>query len=653
MTVRDALGRIRRAGLMVELRLRLRRVIEIAPLAACIGLMLAGLVLAAHKLLPGRVSELQTRVTFYGLGVAVLVAVIVQALRTLPPKAGTIALDRTHALVGRLTSALEFEAVPVGERSPFMQAAIDDAIAHARKLSPARAAPLRFPAELGVVAMVAGCVWLISLFEIRTLRPVEHKKEIDALVMSADDLDLFRDAAKELERKDQSPETKAALEKFNRLIEDLAEHRLDRTEAFRQMEAIERDLLEGQKADNDKLKEELNETAKQLDKSDMSKDIADSLKKNDLKDVQKQMKDLAQKLRDKKNPPDKKALDKLRDALKKAAEHRKEALAAINEQREQIEESLLKKKKDVEDQKDPSKKKEEESLLHKKERELERLDREAEKQQRANRELDKLDRELAQAAADLMKDMGLSADDLDRAAEDINRMEQEQMSEKDKEELKQRLEELREILRQQGQGGKKRQSRMKSFSKRAHGGKGGKGAEPGEDEDGDGDEKGDQKGKGKDGQGDDDGDGDGDGKGKGKGKGLQLKLGPGGIPIPGSGQGQGEQPGDGQGDQPGGNGSGQGGKDFGNGAGGPIAGDKTDPKMGTQDVEAQGLDSGQGPSNSEVILAAAEKGFKGSGYKKVFTKYRTVAEDNIDKEEVPDGYRFYVKRYFQLIRPRD
>ena len=75
--------------------------------------------------------------------------------------------------------------------------------------------------------------------------------------------------------------------------------------------------------------------------------------------------------------------------------------------------------------------------------------------------------------------------------------------------------------------------------------------------------------------------------------------------------------------------------------------------MGTQDVQAQGLDSQQGPSNSQVILSAAERGFKGGAYKRVFTKYQTVAEQQINKDTVPDGYRFYVHRYFQLIRPRE
>ncbi len=40
---------------------------------------------------------------------------------------------------------------------------------------------------------------------------------------------------------------------------------------------------------------------------------------------------------------------------------------------------------------------------------------------------------------------------------------------------------------------------------------------------------------------------------------------------------------------------------------------------------------------------------------KISFKGREVAfsEENIAKESIPDGYRFYVQRYFQLIRPRE
>jgi hypothetical protein len=75
--------------------------------------------------------------------------------------------------------------------------------------------------------------------------------------------------------------------------------------------------------------------------------------------------------------------------------------------------------------------------------------------------------------------------------------------------------------------------------------------------------------------------------------------------------------------------------------------------MGTQDTQVAGQDTGQGGSRSEVILGAAERGFASRGYKKVFTEYHTVAEEALNKDEIPGGYRFYVRRYFQLIRPRE
>ncbi|HQP37714.1 MAG TPA: hypothetical protein PLI95_21165, partial [Polyangiaceae bacterium] len=83
-----------------------------------------------------------------------------------------------------------------------------------------------------------------------------------------------------------------------------------------------------------------------------------------------------------------------------------------------------------------------------------------------------------------------------------------------------------------------------------------------------------------------------------------------------------------------------------------LAGKATNPKMGTASVTAEAQDTGQGPNRSEVIHGAAERGFVGRGYKKVFTEYNTVAERAIEKEDIPAGYRFYVQRYFQLIRPR-
>ncbi|AUX35292.1 MULTISPECIES: hypothetical protein [Sorangium] len=637
------LDRIRSAAFAVELRLRVARALRALPTALTLALAIAAGTLAVHKALPAHLSEPRARQILLGAGLLVLATVALAMLRRLPPRAGTIALDRHHGLHDRLTNALAFDALPAAQRTALMEAAIDDACEHANELRPAGAAPLALPRELWASAAVGLGVLAVALLEVRTPRkqaPVAQT--IDALTMSPDDIELFKDAAKALDRQDQSPEMKSAVERFNQLIEDIANKRLDRTEAFRRMEALERELLKGAEADLKALEEALKETGLDLKRSDLAKGVGESLEKKDLEQAKKELKQLAEKLRDKKQKLDKAEIERLRKALADAASRRKEALAAINEKRAEVREQLLKQKQKA--SANERQKSEEERLLKKKERELERLDRDAEQKERTGRQLDRLDRELAKAAEDLMRDLGMSADDLEQAAEDINRMQQEEMSEQEKEELRQRLEELRELVRQQGQGGKQRMARMLRFGKRARGNQGSGEQQQGQGQQGQGD--GEQEGQeGQQGQG-------GQGKG-GQGQGQELVIGPGGkkILMPG-GQGQGQEgQGSGQGNQGGGNQPG--GDGAGSGRGGEIAGKRTDPKLGTQDVQAQGLDTQQGPSNSEVILSAAERGFKGTGYKKVFTDYHTVAEQQINKDQIPDGYRFYVNRYFQLIRPRE
>lgn len=635
--------------------MRLSRALQVLPSALVVALAIAAVTLTVRKTLPDRLSNLGAIEILAAAAALVLIALLAVMLRRLSPSAGTIALDRHHQLHDRLTNALAFEAIPSADRSALMEVAIDDACEHASRLEPSKAVPLRAPSDLlAPFAIGAGVAALALLYVPSAVVVPPQVKQIDALAMSPDDIELFRDAAKALERPDQSPEMKAAVDKFNQLIEDIANKRLDRTEAFRKMETIERELFKGAEADAKELEEALKDAAEELKKSELSRPVGESLEKKDLEKAKKDLKALAEQLKSGKKP-DKAALEKLKQALAKASERKKEALAALNEKRNEIREDLLQKKNQKKDDPDAGAKSEEEDrLLKKKERELERLDREAEQKERVGRQLERLDRELSKAAQDLMKDLGLSAQDLEQAAEDINRMQQEQLSEKEKEELRQRLEELREQIRQQGQAGKKRMARMMKFGKRARGSQGQ--GQKGDGEKGDGD-KGDQEGddqegqEGKDGEGQEGKDGkDGQGQ-KGGGKGQQWVIGPGGkkILIPGMGQGAGQGSGPGK-DGPG---SGQGGKEAGTGHDGNLAGKRTDLKSGTTDVQQQGIDTQQGPSNSQVILSAAERGFKGSGYKKVFKDYHTVAEQQINKDQVPDGYRFYVHRYFQLIRPRE
>ncbi len=550
---------------------------------------------------------------------------------------GAMALDRHHGLHDRITNALSFTELPPAKRTPLMDAAIEDAVTHARDLTPRRAAPLHVPRELPVVVLLIAALAGVALLEVRTTRVLPPEKHFDPLVMSPDDIDLFRQMAQDLEKQTQDPETAASVRRFNQLIEDIAQHRLDRAEVFKRMAELDRELSKGEQADKEAMEAGLKNMAEELAKADLSKPISAPLKQKNLTDAEKAMRDLAEALKHKQKVS-KQQLDQLRAALKKASSVSAQTMKNIEARRQQLEEerkSLLKKKNP-----DGGLDEQNKRLLKKKDRQLERLDREKDQAKRAQRQLSKLDRELAQAAEDMLREAGLSSKDLEQAAEDINRMAREQMSDKEKEDLRRRLQELRELLRQQGKGGKERLQRLLRFARRAHGQKG-------EGGQGQGKEGGAMRGAGK---------GQEPGQGQGQG-GSELVVGAGSksIPIPGmgSGQGQGQGSGQGQGDTPGGQGAGQGGKSWGTGHDDKVAGAKSELKGHTKDVTAAAADTGQGTASSQVIYGAAQRGFVGRGYKKVYTDYQTVAEQVMNQDKIPPGYRFYVQRYFQLIRPRE
>jgi hypothetical protein len=285
-----------------------------------------------------------------------------------------------------------------------------------------------------------------------------------------------------------------------------------------------------------------------------------------------------------------------------------------------------------------------------------------------------------------------AADQVEAAAEDINRMADRELSEEEKEALLERIEEMRELLRQQGQAGAERLQRMLRFSERAHGGPprpGGSEQRPGDGLSGRGGHRaegseGEQQGDGQPGASPGEAsDGSEDGSGllqrrqarrqgsEGQGSEGQGSEGQGSEGQGSEGQGSEGQGSEGQGSE----GQGQGalargetaeGQEEGQDGAGPGRGDGAGIGRGgehdgnadgalpeTQDVTAVAADTGEGPSMGEVIQGAAQRGFVGRGYEQVFTDYQTQAETVLERDEIPPGYRFYVRRYFQLIRPRE
>ena len=545
-----------------------------------------------------------------------------------PEWRGSVALDEFHGFHDRVTSALSFSRVPAAERSTLMQAAIEDGVALAGKLDPRRAVPIAVPREAALVAALLLGLAGLSLLEVRRYTLLPPPPSFEPMVMSADDIELFRDVAKELQAKNDDPNALIAVRRFNQLIEDIAEHRLDRHEVFQRMGDLERDLKDNLELDRDARDEGMKGLARELQKSGLSKAAADAMDEKRLADAEKALRELAEKLKKKEGRPSVAELDKLRQALEKASKSNEERAKSIDQRRRELEEehkSLLKKKNEKPDagsNADVDKK------LADNERRLEHLDREKNRAERGQRQMSELDKQLAQAARDLMRDAGQSAQDLEQGAQDINRMAKQETSEQQKQELLRKLQEMRELMRQQGKGGKDQLQRLQKFGQKARGQSG-----AGQGQPGDGQGEGQQGGK-KDGP-------------------LRFGSGPGSIqidiPVPQSGSGQGQgQPSD----KPGGGDPGAG-PGYGTGHDPKLTGDATDLKGKTTDVTAAGADTGQGAASSQVIYGAAERGFVGRGYKQVFTDYQTVAEQALSQDEIPSGYRFYVRRYFQLIRPRD
>jgi len=634
------IDRIRRLAGRAEQRIRLRRALHVGGRALSGALLVAIADVALRK-----VDFLAERPARLILGFALVGTIAAAALAffwRLPERAGARALDRFYGLHDRLASALAFADRSEAARTPFMNAAIDDAVQAASGARPGQAVPFTFSRATAASPFLAAILVVTLSLEVRHRAPVAHVSTLEPVELAPDDLDDVKDFLSQLQQRAQSDDTKAAIEEFNRLVADIADKRLDRTDAFRHMQMLEEKLAAGGEADKRALLERLEKIGEEVKKAELSKPVGEALTEDKLEAARDAMHDLAKKLREEGGKVDKAKLDQLREALKKAAAEAEKRQQQLEQRRQELADEILKMKQKLGD----GGAEEERSLLEKKQRELERLDRSVDEERNAGRQLDRLDRELQQAAEDLLKDLGASAQDLDQGAEDLNRMQKQEMSQQEKEELRQKLQEMRELLRQQGQNGKGQIARLKRFGRMARG-QGSSGGQQGQSgQQGDGQDEG-QGGAGNPQQGQG-GDRQGQGAGKGAGEsGETWLLGPNGEKLLMLSRGAGEQ------GQAGGEGRGSPRNGWGEGHDPKLQGAATNPKMGTQDTQVQGADTDQGGSRSQVILGAGERGFASRGYKKVYAEYHQVAEESLAKDEIPGGYRFYVKRYFQLIRPRE
>jgi hypothetical protein len=258
------------------------------------------------------------------------------------------------------------------------------------------------------------------------------------------------------------------------------------------------------------------------------------------------------------------------------------------------------------------------------------------------RRLERLQRELRETASACRADPDSCRRKLERQASELPRMEDETRSLSQRQRLAEAVRQLRDRLRREGNnsGEHGREERRFMRAARGDGAPGGQrrgqqdgdreariaGQEQEEDSDGDA-----MSAEGDDRDGDDDGDGDGSAAGEGPAQAGGGDEG-GGDPMAAGQQGG---PGDGIGNQ------------------------KGDAPLGAQGSlttrgharEAQ-VRNGAGPTRAQVIQSAARRGFARSPYQSVYTDYQSAVEESLDSGAVPPGRRYIVRRYFQLIRPQ-
>ena len=62
---------------------------------------------------------------------------------------------------------------------------------------------------------------------------------------------------------------------------------------------------------------------------------------------------------------------------------------------------------------------------------------------------------------------------------------------------------------------------------------------------------------------------------------------------------------------------------------------------------------GEGNSTVQTSKVSAEGQESSLSYKDAYMKYQKLSEDALTQEQIPLGYKFYVKRYFESIKPTE
>lgn len=626
-------------------RLRMQAAFEALATASCVALAAAVVVVFCAR--AGVISSLVAVIAGGTLIAAVGVVGVIAYSRTLPAAEVATRIDRASGLSDRLASACQFSAAldsgqktglaATPETRALMRAAILDAERALPRADEKRASPLSLPRDTRFALAFFAAFILIgglalpdpgqrsSVLPTTAMTDATHPLE-DAVALDEDDRAYAEQLIEEL-RQTAAETGDEDLKRFAADVEALLERaergEITKAQLLEALARAEKKYSESQPRNTRDTLASLSATGEKLKKSPLTRELGKALERGDLKKAKAELEKLADKVASGKMSKAQK--DALSEALKEAADafdkRQEEKEKAASDQIERKKESIRKLARKMEQAPSEAQKRRLARKLDKEKRELSRLERE--KQQRQDspgkRHLERIHRNLREASQAMrQQNQKLAKKKLRDAAEKAGDIQREIRRLAKQGQTKSKMNDLREAMRrakqrqQQNTRGPRdlfgKNKKNQDFKRRAAGGQGSR-------------------------------------KVWRPGSGKEERL---ARTRPGQGQQPGQQ---GQGQKPGQQGQGQ--------KPGQQAGDQHDPnlqgdptkRMGhDRDVAVSGV-NGPGPSRRETILSAAEKGFASRSYKKVYADYRAIVEEVIKAESVPPGYKYYVKKYFQKIKP--
>jgi len=637
------LGAVHRLVRAVQRRERLAEATRLlTEVALPAGLLLTALGLAAMH----RWGDPQTPLAYLpwlGL-VPVPLALLWAALRPRAARHAARRLDHHYGLHDLLGGALELAAHKPGDdpRSADMIALLTaDAEAAAPGIDPRPVVPLPRPGARALLLGWAGALAVLAAMFVPpaptpeiTIAGTTQNTDATAPLASrpSPDRALAEPLREDLRALKDGQDTAAKIaEAMLEVLDAFGRGEIDRAAAFAKLEQLEQQLAEAeaeleatQEADPAILAEGMRELAEALEQEAITKPAGEALARGESEQAEQALADAEEAAAH--SEADMQSLERAmaaaEKALGKAAGESTDTAAQLAEAERRLKRQQKQPAADPEEQ---------ERRLKKQQDRVDQLKRQHAQEKEAQRKLDKLRRDAQDAKSGskgkeqqkrALERLRREASDASKQAQKSRRMRQ----------ARDNMEEAKSFMRRAGNGDKdqKRKQQMQRFARAAKGKRGdqGKGptllvegevgdsqGEPMEMDSGDGDSQGDSQGEG---EGDADGDADGDSQG--------------------DSQGQGQGNGAGQGD-----GMGQGTQD-------PL-GDPAGLKVKTRQIKVNPK-HGSGATRAEVIRTASQEGFANTGYRDVFTDYKSFAQSSIDSEAVPAPQRRRIKRYFQLIQPR-